>query len=1120
MLTLLLLAVAAPPTHVVELNGHRFTLPVGFTVELAADPALVKFPVAAAFDPAGNLFVTEASGTNDPPAKQNRDLPHRLLRLPATTGRFDRAEVFADKLMLPQGVMWQDGAVFVGAPPTITRFPVGPDGKAAGREVWHDGQSLTGCANDLHGPYPGPDGWIYWTKGAFAEQTFTLPTGKPFRTKAAHIYRARPDGTGREPVFTAGMDNPVDVVFTPGGERFVAGTFLQHPADGKRDGLIHAVYGGVWGKDHGPVTGHPWTAPTLMPPMTHLGPAAPSGLHRYASDTFGPEFRDNLFCTQFNLRKVSRHVLVPDGATFRTADSDFLVSDNLDFHPTDVTEAPDGSLVVIDTGGWYKLCCPTSQLVKPDVRGAIYRVRKVGAKPTPRPANPRLDAVWAASRSELKSPGSGVPVARAALTDADETVRQAAVHVVGLYRDKAAVPALLKLLESGTPYNQRAAAESLGRIGDSTAVMPLLLAHRDVTDRVLQHSLTYALIEIADPTATAAGLRSLASDMARATLVALDQMPGGTLKAADIIQRLGAGDAELRAAAWWVAGRHPEWGEQLAPAFRTALAEKPTDELADRLARFAGVPAVQAVLADALTGPGRRVALTAMAKSDLKAWPAAWWAAVEKQPLDADLIAAVKAISPTPEQFAALVARVSADNRLSLLAARPRTVGLSPADFDTVLGTWAVDTLGRGGLTADQLAAVADALPRAAVTDLPRLFDLFANAPEPAVLKLLAVVAADAGLRATVRPERVRQLTEKASPAVRTAATPVLAMLEAGLADQRQKLETLLAELPAGDGRRGQQVFNGPKAVCITCHQMGYVGGKVGPEITGANRSDLGYLLENVFDPSAVIPKEYAATRLALADGRVVTGIVKEENAATLTVATANETLTLPAKDVDGRTPSELSMMPDDLLNALSADQVRDLFAYLKHPQQVPQLATPETAKDLFNGTDLTGWVGDPKLWSVENGEIVGRTTTGLKSNAFLVSSLDVTDFRLTLSVKLVPDAANSGVQFRSRPIDGGEMKGPQADIGKGWWGKLYEENGRGLLEKDGGEQWVKPGEWNEYVVEAVGGDVKLTLNGHVVADRKGDALLSRRGQFGLQVHSGGPTEVRFKGLKLELPGK
>ena len=86
---------------------------------------------------------------------------------------------------------------------------------------------------------------------------------------------------------TGGMDNPVDVVFTPGGERIFTTTFFQHPGGGHRDGLIHAVYGGVYGKDHDVLDGHPRTGPDLMPVLTHLGPAAPCGLARYESDAFG-----------------------------------------------------------------------------------------------------------------------------------------------------------------------------------------------------------------------------------------------------------------------------------------------------------------------------------------------------------------------------------------------------------------------------------------------------------------------------------------------------------------------------------------------------------------------------------------------------------------------------------------------------------------------------------------------------------------------------------------------------------------------------------------------------------------------------------------------------------------
>ncbi len=153
--------------------------------------------------------------------------------------------------------------------------------------MWFDGKTLTGCANDLHGPYLGRDGWFYWCKGAFDKQIYERPGKPPLVTRASHIFRARPDGSGIESVMTGGMDNPVDVVFTPGGERLMSCTFFQHPGGGQRDGLIHAIYGGVYGKDHDPVHEHVWTSPELMPVLSHLGPAAPAGLALYESAEFG-----------------------------------------------------------------------------------------------------------------------------------------------------------------------------------------------------------------------------------------------------------------------------------------------------------------------------------------------------------------------------------------------------------------------------------------------------------------------------------------------------------------------------------------------------------------------------------------------------------------------------------------------------------------------------------------------------------------------------------------------------------------------------------------------------------------------------------------------------------------
>src|SRR5712691_4507209 len=93
----------APKTHQVELNGHAFTLPAGFEIELVAGPPLVERPISAAFDERGRLYVTDSSGSNEKPDIQLRKKPHRVVRLESTNGdgKFDKRTIFADKMMFP-----------------------------------------------------------------------------------------------------------------------------------------------------------------------------------------------------------------------------------------------------------------------------------------------------------------------------------------------------------------------------------------------------------------------------------------------------------------------------------------------------------------------------------------------------------------------------------------------------------------------------------------------------------------------------------------------------------------------------------------------------------------------------------------------------------------------------------------------------------------------------------------------------------------------------------------------------------------------------------------------------------------------------------------------------------
>ncbi len=386
---------------------------------------------------------------------------------------------------------------------------------------------------------------------------------------------------------------------------------------------------------------------------------------------------------------------------------------------------------------------------------------------------------------------------------------------------------------------------------------------------------------------------------------------------------------------------------------------------------------------------------------------------------------------------------------------------------------------------------------------------------------LLAAVASGTVPRRDLTAEIVRQLRNLKVAEIDEQVQKVWGAFREASADKKQEIERYKAIYSAGgstpgDAVRGRAVF---ARTCQQCHTLFDVGGKVGPDITGSNRGDLQYVLENVVDPNAVIPNDYRSSTITMKDDRVLTGIVKKEDANSLTIATANELLTLQRSDIESIHLSEISMMPEGLLTPLAEQEVRDLIYYLSRPGQVPLLGTAETAAYFYSGKDLAGWDGNEELWRVENGEIVGSSKTGLKRNEFLKSQMVFSDFRFVCKVKLTPNKENSGIQFRSEPLPDGEVRGCQADIGAGWWGKLYEEQGRGLLWDKSGEAFVNRDGWNTYEVLAVGSKMRTAINGHLCVDVD-DAKAARQGIIAFQLHAGGPLEVRYKDFDIEVNPK
>ncbi len=203
---------------------------------------------------------------------------------------------------------------------------------------------------------------------------------------------------------------------------------------------------------------------------------------------------------------------------------------------------------------------------------------------------------------------------------------------------------------------------------------------------------------------------------------------------------------------------------------------------------------------------------------------------------------------------------------------------------------------------------------------------------------LLEAVASGTVSAKDLTADIIRQLRGMKDGGVQTLLGRAYGAVRETTADKNTQIEKFRAIYSAGysqpgNAGRGRVLFN---RICAQCHTLFDSGGKVGPDITGANRSDIGYLLENMVDPNAVIPNEYRSTEVETKDGRSIVGIVKKTDDRAITVQTANELLVIPRNEVAGQKQTELSMMPEGLLNSLSEQEVRDLLYYVSRPGQVP----------------------------------------------------------------------------------------------------------------------------------------------------------------------------------------
>jgi hypothetical protein len=204
-------------------------------------------------------------------------------------------------------------------------------------------------------------------------------------------------------------------------------------------------------------------------------------------------------------------------------------------------------------------------------------------------------------------------------------------------------------------------------------------------------------------------------------------------------------------------------------------------------------------------------------------------------------------------------------------------------------------------------------------------------------------------------------------------------------------------------------------------------------------------------------------------------------------------------------------------------------------PSAIPSVSVgPDAGKDpvnetgfvsMFNGSDLSGWEGNLQVWRVEDHVIVGGSMQGNPRNEFLATTASYADFDFKCEYKLTGSEGfiNSGVQLRSQRSKqpANEMIGYQADIGVGYTGSLYDESRRNKTIAKPDPAQIKRldhlGDWNRYEVRAEGRHIVITLNGEVTVDyTEADTALPQSGYFGLQIHGGAKSEVRFRNLRIQ----
>jgi putative heme-binding domain-containing protein len=955
-----------------EIAADKMTVADGLAVKLFAAEPDIRQPIFVKCDDRGRVWViqylqypnpaglkrvkvdrfsrTEYDRIPEPPPHGPKGAD-RITICEDTTGdgRADKFQDFISDLNLCTGVEFGHGGVYVLQVPYLLFYPDrdGDDVPDGNPEVLLEGFGMEDSQSLANHLTWGPDGWLYGLNGS---TTTCRIRGLEFQQG---VWRYHPI-TKEFELFCEGGGNLFGLTFDAVGNLF-------YNSNGNLG--YHAVQGGYFEKDfgkHGNLQ-NPY-AYGWFRFVEHEGHTARpnTGGTIYLADTFPAQYRGALMCGDFLGHTCSWWSIAPDRTTIKMKLGGYLLdSHDAWFGATDMCLGPAGEMYVSDFFD-KRTAHPDPDADWDTTNGRIFKIESA----TPPPKSPAS----LAAPFDLRKLTSSQLVDL--LTHPNHWFRQRARVLLAERRDRE----MLKRLQNQSLQTDNAdmALQSLWALhvsgGLTNELAEQLLRHpsehvRSWTVRLLgdakqvSPTLSQQLAELAKSDPSAVVRCQLAATAKR--------LPGpDALAIVNQLVQHDADDADPRIPwlVWWAVedkaisdqpkvltqfNTEATWQRPMARGtvrklLRRYAAEGTADAYTACLQLLQGTPQSQLPsMLDALTqGLNERSATSKHElTAELKQYIEQHWLADRTSPIWLQLallaqVAAAReqlvevAINPSTD-LSALATALGLLRQFAVAADADKLLPLISAERPDEIQQLSLGVVGRFDLPqiAQHLMAVYSTLPDASRN---RAFEVLLSRPHSA-LALLQQVDAGALSPQALSVDQLRRIALHQDDALNELVRKHWGNIQQGTPEE--KLATVRRfnnDLRAGSGDRdaGKLLY---MQHCGVCHQLFGEGKHIGPDLTKANRGDLNALLVNVVDPSSVIRKEYLSYVAATTSGQVMVGVLAEQDAASITLLDAkNQRTRIPRDEIDELTESPVSLMPEGLLDPLTPQQRRDLFAFLQ----------------------------------------------------------------------------------------------------------------------------------------------------------------------------------------------